>query len=586
MNPGKKSCDDVDDEYVVLKGSMAIVKVPLGSKKGCSADGSCTNFSACAAGKFGNDPPTQTCSLCPEGWFSFKGAISCLECEAGKFSAGDGNAVCSLCDKDTHRYSDEVGSTSCKTCSLAQVSIGTGCSSVDVNFNLPVPTIPTIVRPNATSSWGTIDIAWRLLTKDDGDAATRPSLLASAQNVMYYDLQVGTTTGFIDDASTMTYVDVPTASFRHIDQRIDVRASVLFARVRVIDVATGDRGQWSGTTLPWLSTGSSACVDDKNFLDTQSLEPTAWACAACPQGGDCSGSITNHDLGPLPGWWQIPQSERVAPQEMFARCMYESACVGIADRNANTSRTPCDTGLGFQNHSRLCNRCRKGYRRMGLDRCSKCPEQGANWTLMMLGALVLVGVLVFMSGTAISSAGQQKLSESVQKILLNYLQVVTMARSFPLRWPHALEGLFDFQGAFSTVGDHLVNPDCVSDTATAAELVYNKQAVFAFMPLITVGVAFAFWYVLGSKTGKPFYQKRAKPDDTTPKDKFIVTVGALLFLVFPTLVGGAFKLFDCRTVGNSRYLQSAMDEECYVGRHLVVVVLLGCSQLLACEFHF
>jgi hypothetical protein len=101
---------------------------------------------------------------------------------------------------------------------------------------------------------------------------------------------------------------------------------------------------------------------------------------------------------------------------------------------------------------------------------------------MMLGALVLVGVLVFMSGTAISSAGQQKLSESVQKILLNYLQVVTMARSFPLRWPQALEGLFDFQGAFSTVGDHLVNPDCVSDTATAAELVYNKQAVFAFMP--------------------------------------------------------------------------------------------------------
>jgi hypothetical protein len=161
-----------------------------------------------------------------------------------------------------------------------------------------------------------------------------------------------------------------------------------------------------------------------------------------------------------------------------------------------------------------------------------------------------------------------------------------MARSFPLRWPQALEGLFDFQGAFSTVGDHLVNPDCVSDTATAAELVYNKQAVFAFMPLITVGVAFAFWYVFGNMTGEPFYQKRAKPDDTTPKDKFIVTVGALLFLVFPTLVGGAFKLFDCRTVGNSRYLQSAMDEECYVGRHLVVVVLLGCGQLLACELHF
>ena len=45
-----------------------------------------------------------------------------------------------------------------------------------------------------------------------------------------------------------------------------------------------------------------------------------------------------------------------------------------------------------------------------------------------------------------------------------------MAQVFPLKWPDALKGLFDFQGAISTVGDHLVNPDCVTTSATAAEL--------------------------------------------------------------------------------------------------------------------
>ena len=34
-----------------------------------------------------------------------------------------------------------------------------------------------------------------------------------------------------------------------------------------------------------------------------------------------------------------------------------------------------------------------------------------------------------------------------QKILINYLQVATLARGFPLRWPPALQGLFEFQGA-------------------------------------------------------------------------------------------------------------------------------------------
>ena len=82
---------------------------------------------------------------------------------------------------------------------------------------------------------------------------------------------------------------------------------------------------------------------------------------------------------------------------------------------------------------------------------------------MVLGALVLLLVLVFLVGTSIADAGKQDLSAMVQKVLINFLQIAAMARAFPLRWPAALQGLFEFQGAVSTLGEHLINPDCVAD---------------------------------------------------------------------------------------------------------------------------
>ena len=197
--------------------------------------------------------------------------------------------------------------------------------------------------------------------------------------------------------------------------------------------------------------------------------------------------------------------------------------------------------------------------------------------------MILSG-LTFIAGAAIASAGKQELSESVQKILLNYFQVAAMIRIFPLRWPPELEGLFDFQGAVSTVGEHLVNPDCVTSSATAAELFYSKRATFAFLPLLVVLLAFAFWYVYGVVRGVPFFDKRTKSasgePSSTPKDKFVVTVGAVLYLMFPTLVGGTFQMFDCRAVGDARFLSADMEESCDGDRYALMMPLLGVSQLI------
>jgi hypothetical protein len=83
----------------------------------------------------------------------------------------------------------------------------------------------------------------------------------------------------------------------------------------------------------------------------------------------------------------------------------------------------------------------------------------------------------------------------------------------------------------------------------------------------------------------PFFDKRINVGDgseakSTPKDRFFVTVGAILYLMFPTLVGGKFKMFDCRTVGKGTWLHMDMEESCSGDRYQLMRLLLGFSQLL------
>jgi hypothetical protein len=151
------------------------------------------------------------------------------------------------------------------------------------------------------------------------------------------------------------------------------------------------------------------------------------------------------------GWWKIPQNERqqsknadstTASNLVFAECMFPPACLGAAnpllferypEAKEGKNGSSCNVQLGFNITSRLCHTCTAGFRRQGSNRCSQCPEAGANWGLILLGGLVIFLVLAFIVIDAISQAGDEQLSASLQKIILNYLQVVTLFGSFPLR---------------------------------------------------------------------------------------------------------------------------------------------------------
>jgi len=89
------------------------------------------------------------------------------------------------------------------------------------------------------------------------------------------------------------------------------------------------------------------------------------------------------------------------------------------------------------------------------------------------------------------------------------------------------------------------------------------------------------WYTYGKLKSKPFFQKRIKGlKETTSKDKFVVTLTTVLYLLYPTLCKNAFGLFDCKLIGGQYFLKIDLEEKCYEGRHLDTMLALGVGQLI------
>ena len=142
-----------------------------------------------------------------------------------------------------------------------------------------------------------------------------------------------------------------------------------------------------------------------------------------------------------------------------------------------------------------------------------------------------------------------------------------------------MQSWFEFESSISTVGELIINPDCLIEYQSQADLVYGKMIAFATLPFFIIGIAWCFWQWRAWLSGTSF-RVRQKSEDTTPKDKFIITIGVIWYLLYPQLCTQTFKLFDCTRVGNASYLRVDMGELCWRGRHIYYALMFGLAQLL------
>jgi hypothetical protein len=343
----------------------------------------------------------------------------------------------------------------------------------------------------------------------------------------------------------------------------------LYIRART-SKADGTPGEWSVPSSTWQTTKD--CLQSQ-YLDTsiytnRSWDPTTFQCRPCPEGASCLGDITWSGVVAKFGYWRVSSS--ALPHE-FIECPFPGACLGAKNTKLEGSyfnkswengqwvefefdyaqhhlKEECNSYYGFKPGSRLCHTCMKEFRRLGLDRCSKCPLQGQNVGLLILAVMLLTLGGVAVVWMAIADAGKAEQSEIIRKITFNFLQVSALAAGFPLHWPKELEGLFDFQGAISTAGEHILNPDCSVQGLSPADLFFAKQIGYALTPIGLSFVIYLYWRTYAMCRGIPWSDRKTVSTHTI-KDKMVVTICVLLYFFWPTSLKQAFTMFSCRTVG-------------------------------------
>jgi uncharacterized integral membrane protein len=543
----------------------------------------------CKPGKF-RSTTGNICIPCPAGYVTpSSGSTICQGCQAGKFAAAGGMSVCQYCP--TGFLSTTEKQNICFPAESGQIVLSGGAAAVEV----PEGSYLKCGSDNICRSFE----ACKAGTKGTSPPSKKcdaclPGMSSFPGSIVCNPCGKGKyrpeddTFGICQNCLAGTFQDQ------------ELLPSTICKRCPAGYVQEIE-GQSFCTDLNWKKAGD---CNENQFLNTSLVDPRLWPCQQCPAGGSCKGSVTWDDIKPLFGWWMIPEDQRLTLRAAFAECtLYTPACKGepnpafalkyvnpdgtdpamIKNQSHNAS-APCNFLLGFRNSSRLCSACRKGFRRDLSNRCVECGTSGANWTFVVLGFLVAIVVLMVIVENQIELArrltGDVTSSAIIVKILVNFLQVASLQSNFPLRWPPALQSWFEFESSISTVGEQIINPDCLIEYQSQADLVYGKMIAFASVPFFIIGIAWCFWQWRAWLSGISF-RIRQKAEDTTPKDKFIITIGVVWYLIYPQLCTQTFKLFDCTPVGNASYLKVDMGELCWSGRHMYYALIFGLAQLFS-----
>ena len=67
---------------------------------------------------------------------------------------------------------------------------------------------------------------------------------------------------------------------------------------------------------------------NEECLNDFSSDKKEWHCEACPNGGNCTGSVSRRNVRSSPGYWVVPWSSNVTTGATFAACQFVSDCPG------------------------------------------------------------------------------------------------------------------------------------------------------------------------------------------------------------------------------------------------------------------
>ena len=532
---------------------------------------------------------------------------ACTTCPIGRYETKTNQAECTKCSAGM--YEDNLGSLACKNCPVGLFQAKTGQSACGEPEIIPsYPTVANLLRERDVDNDYKLLLEWEWPDAAEELVGSKPMVEVSTKadfDINFRGANANLTITIDHEKKTSAIVHLSKPMY-------DV---VIYARVRVNSGTAV--GAWQSLLEPWEVT--SDCDKDNflNDLGDKYPNPNLWHCENCPDGSTCLGDIRWGQVYAKFGYWRVTaltidkdgvEHDDPTVPDFFQQCLFEAACLGapsthfagkfynlsegeeLSDKSEDIALTDnieiCNWDWGHAHvcneygindtvRCRLCQACRPGFKRQGRARCKICPESTANRVLLGFGVVgVIVGfaTVVFMS---INSAGTEaETSEAVKKVLINFLQICSLAALFPLKWPPAIEAIFAMMSAVSSPAQHILSPDCELSVLSAAEAFYYKQIGYGIMPLFVVVVCCTLWMIA-------YCCHKHKHDRSFAyySDRVIITVVCILFLLYPTMVKQSLAALACEPVGTIYYLAVDLQEVCYETRHFWFVLAVSVPQI-------
>jgi len=182
---------------------------------------------------------------------------------------------------------------------------------------------------------------------------------------------------------------------------------------------------------------------------------TGELCTACPDGAVCAG--VQAEPVSAAGWWMstAPTPDaRCSPnvQQTRSTCPYFLPC---EPKDACLGENECAGGYTGDR----CSACATNYYRLNGE-CKKCPN---NAWLLIVGFL-LACVVLCMAGYVVN---RKRINISFVSIGVDYFQVLALFYASKVKWPPALEHMFQYLSAFNFNID-LTAPECTVPNVTYA----------------------------------------------------------------------------------------------------------------------
>ena len=288
-----------------------------------------------------------------------------------------------------------------------------------------------------------------------------------------------------------------------------------------------------------------------------------------------------------------------APYELgFAQCPVAEACLGLSDSrtrprvfpyNASDSLDALWASQDFMDRPDARadasmvpeeeEACRTGHRGVLCSACAPNYFPGVGGVCTACGnrawiagrfVLLVMAVLVVFSGILIRAWKSRSSSSSkevqIVKIVVSHMQSVAIVGAVQLQWPGGAKEMFSVADAASSFTTSGLAIECLMGRGAANP--FARTVVVVLLPLALVVFAALFWLILGATETRnervrsllqtqistdSVNDATAKPTDEhgwqrTWRDRMLISLLVIGFLVHTPLSSSAFRLLTCRPV--------------------------------------